>query len=204
MEDSFLNSPVFEAGGGLSTAAPPINNACLPTIYDKLDSDARAKVKVINCMLEKQLHVQEKIIFKYKDEALKLARRKKAVAEDDLKRILRKYPNMDEMPFVSIRMNFTKKRRKRSLGKFKAYSTEAIGMKGLSDVQPNESFCGRFYDHHLVGIKDRKPHRLEPETRLSKPFVLSKRLSCSDNVLNKFNRLKIFSDEFIDDDALTV
>lgn len=198
-----MNSAIFESGGNLSSIAPPINNACLPTIYDKLDADARAKVKVINCMLDKQLHVRERIIQKYKDEALKLAKRTKSVAEKDLKRILRKYPNMDDMPFMPVRMQIIKNREQRSLGKFKAYSTVAIGMKGLSDVDSNDSFCGRYYGHHVVG----QTRRLEPLSRppepLSRPLIMSKRLSSSDHLLHKFHRLKVLDGSF-DDDAMTV
>ena len=146
MEDSVLNA-LYEEGGGLSVAAPPINNACLPTVYDKLDSDARSKVKVINRMLDKQLRFQEKIIYRYRDDSLRMLQNQKAIVERDLQRILRRYPNMEEMPFLSYKVSITKQKENR-LGKFKAYSTEAVGMKGLSERVSNDPFCERYYDHH--------------------------------------------------------
>jgi hypothetical protein len=48
---------------------------------------------------------------------------KRTIVEKDLGTILRKYPNMDEMPFLSYKLSVTKKKENR-LGKFKAYSTE--------------------------------------------------------------------------------
>lgn len=204
MEDASL----FQDSGGLTVAAPPINNACVPTIYDKLDADARSKVKVINRMLEKQLVVQEKLIFRYKDDALRMLKQRTNVVKKDLQRILRKYPNMDEMPFLSYKLSLTKKKDK-NLGMFKAYSTEAIGMKGLSDDKADDPFCDRYYSHHLGGCGRRGPRRLPPlpetnnKLQISRPLILSKRLSVSDNLLN--NKLKMFN-RFgpQDDDAMTV
>jgi hypothetical protein len=88
--------------------APPINNACLPTIYDKLDSDARSKVKVINRMLQKQLGVQEKLIYRYKDDALRMLQHKRTIVEKDLGTILRKYPNTSMTTWCSNFSSFTK------------------------------------------------------------------------------------------------
>lgn len=212
MEDTILNSSLYQEGGGLSVTAPPINNACLPTIYDKLDSDARSKVKVINRMLEKQLVVQEKLIYRYRDDALRMLQHKRTIVEKDLGTILRKYPNMDEMPFLSCKLSVTKKKENR-LGQFKAYSTEAIGMKGLSENKGDDPFCDRYYGHHLEGCGRRNrlpvPRRLAPlpttnnKMHISRPLILSKKLSMSDNILH--NKLRLFYNHVPqDDDAMTV
>jgi hypothetical protein len=63
--------------------------------------------------------VQEKLIYRYKDDALRMLQHKRTIVEKDLGTILRKYPNMDEMPFLSCKLSVTKKEHR--LGKFKAY-----------------------------------------------------------------------------------
>lgn len=214
MEDSFLNSAIFQEGGGLTIAAPPINNACLPTIYDKLDAEARSKVKVINRMLDKQLRVQEKIIYKHQHDALRIGQSRKDVVERDLERILRRYPNMDELPFLSLRLNVTKKKETHSLGMFKAYSTEAIGIKGIPSTRSDDPFCDRYYCHHLKGFRGRRNRKLAPleplpqtekakTPHISRSLILSKKLSVSDHVLH--NKLQMFyKREPIEEDAMTV
>ena len=47
-------------------ALPPVNNALLPDIYDKLEADTIEKTRVANTVLDIRLSVEQKVIAKYK------------------------------------------------------------------------------------------------------------------------------------------
>ncbi|ESO91959.1 hypothetical protein LOTGIDRAFT_162963 [Lottia gigantea] len=49
-----------------NTNAPPINNALVPDIYNRLDAEIQERTRVFNTLLEKRLMVQEKVLNKHK------------------------------------------------------------------------------------------------------------------------------------------
>ena len=46
---------------------PPVNNLCVPDIFNKLDADVIERTRVLNSQLNVRLNVQERVIVKYED-----------------------------------------------------------------------------------------------------------------------------------------
>lgn len=57
--------------------APPMNNACIPDIYSKIDADTIERTRVVNAVLQFRLQVQEKLLSKYRLETEKICRKEK-------------------------------------------------------------------------------------------------------------------------------
>ena len=65
--DSFLN--MLNPDALLET--PPVNNACIPDVFNKLDADTIERTRVVNSLLDKRLEVQQKVLSKYRNQAEK-------------------------------------------------------------------------------------------------------------------------------------
>lgn len=131
---------------------PPVNNACVPDIFNKLDADAIERTRVINCQLDVRLRVQERVLVKYKSAAEQRYIREKDLVRRDLRNIVRRLPNYSEIPQLETKIQKLKKRKRRGNISAKhncVYTTEPLDMKGLADGKGDKPFCGRYFTHHL-------------------------------------------------------
>ncbi|KAK3093132.1 hypothetical protein FSP39_011524 [Pinctada imbricata] len=214
-------SRVLEAiGVGLPLGPPPINNACLPTVYDKLDADARERVRVINGLLDHRLKVQTKILDKYKRDANRVYARERAVVENDLRRTLHRLPYMSDMGRLESKyegrgLNVRQWRSEQ----YRGHYTEPKPFKELQTEKDGKPFCDRFFNHHLP-VKPRMPRFVPPLQRStddseqkplsrSEKLLLTKRMSVSDNCLSSKGRLQrdIMLNKVhlpVEDDAITI
>ncbi|XP_005098619.1 uncharacterized protein LOC101848354 [Aplysia californica] len=125
---------------------PPINNACLPDIYNRLDAEAIEKTRVANTQLALRLSSQERIISKYKHEAERYNVIEKSRAALDLSRIRQILPtvsrvaNFEEKFFRTQPMKAEKKRRSKNRKSYQAQTND-------------DSICQRCYIHHLPSKK---------------------------------------------------
>lgn len=189
----------IDIGGGTSAqSTPAINNACLPNIYDKLDADAREKVRVVNSMLNQRLQVQEKIIDKYRRESMKVMLKEKERLRYDLKKIAKKSPSVPDIRYLNFMTQYKNGRTLPEL-KFKGYTTEPHVMKGLQTEKECRPFCDRYYTHHIHTNKQDKSmtHALstgslsEVSNFPVSNLLLSKTISASDNFLAGKRRNKL-------------
>ena len=195
---------ILEAVGvGLPLGPPPINNACLPTIYNKLDADAKERVRVINGLLDHRLRVQTKILDKYVHDSKRVYAREKAVVQRDLHRTLQKLPYMEDMPYLEFKHEAkTKDFRKLKAEKLQGYITEPRPIKGVLTERENKPFCDRYFAHHIP-VRSRHFKKILPPIRSldgldrhdqplsrSEKLLLTKRMSISDNCLSSRGRLQ--------------
>ncbi|VDH97750.1 uncharacterized protein LOC143068885 [Mytilus galloprovincialis] len=168
--------------------APPVNNACLPDIYNKLDADTIEKTRVINKLLEQRLKLQEKIINKYQVRAKVVHKNEKARVRKDLKKIRNHLPNMDDMVFMDTQMQLKTLRKKHHhVHTPTGYTTTPMEMKGLASEKDDNPFCSRFYVHHMPVKSKTKPVRMSYIPGRSKDrsrgLELSRVMSASENCL---------------------
>ncbi|XP_062619601.1 uncharacterized protein LOC134281148 [Saccostrea cucullata] len=208
--------------GGLPVSAPPINNACLPNKYDRLDAEARKKTKVINGLLDYRLKVQVRTLEKYKRDADKLLKKEKAKIQHELKSFNKKLPHMDDLPYLRLRLPMKTSEE----NSFKTHVTQPKPLKGILSEMEDKPFCDRFFHHHVPGvprIEKQKPFyttslqsvNAESENdsvlnRRKSNLLISKRLSMSETCLSAradFERSFVLSKEptvFPEDDAMTI
>lgn len=131
-------------------AAPPVNNACLPDIYNKLDADTIEKTRVVNNLLDQRLRIQEKILSKYKTRALVCCKNEKERVRKDLRKIHKHLPNMDDMYYMDTQMQLkTLRKRQHHVHTPTGYTTTPKDMGGLASEKDENPFCSRFYVHHM-------------------------------------------------------
>lgn len=195
-------------------AAPPVNNACLPDIYNKLDADTIEKTRVINKLLEQRLKIQENIINKYQVRAQVCYKHEKERVRKELRKIQRHLPNMNEMLYMDTQMQLkTLRKRHHHVHTPTGYTTTPKEMKGLASEKDDNPFCSRFYVHHMPVKAKTKivrngcyPGRSKDKSR---GLVLTRVMSASENCLVSGmanmdllgSSLKRSDDE---DDAMTV
>ncbi|XP_052106013.1 uncharacterized protein LOC127738707 [Mytilus californianus] len=196
-------------------AAPPVNNACLPDIYNKLDADTIEKTRVINKLLEQRLKLQEKIINKYQVRATVVHKNEKARVRKDLKKIRNHLPNMDDMVFMDTQMQLKTLRKKHHhVHTPTGYTTTPMEMKGLASEKDDNPFCSRFYIHHMPVKSRTKPVRMARyipgrSKDRSRGLELSRVMSASENCLvSGMANLDLLGGSLSrtvdDDDAMTV
>lgn len=131
-------------------AAPPVNNACLPDIYNKLDADTIEKTRVVNKLLEQRLRIQEKILNKYQTRAQMCCKNEKERVRNDLKKIHKHLPNMDDMYYMDTQMQLkTLRKRQHHVHTPTGYTTTPKDIRGLASEKEENPFCSRFYVHHM-------------------------------------------------------
>ncbi|XP_048738091.1 uncharacterized protein LOC125652748 [Ostrea edulis] len=208
--------------GGLPVSAPPINNACLPNVYNKLDAEALKKTKVPNGLLDYRLKVQIRMLEKYRRDADKVHKKEKAKIQRDLRTFDRKLPNMDDMPYLKLKipMKTTEE------SAFKTFVTQPKPLKGIVSEREDKPFCDRFFHHHVPGVQklDKQTHSYTTSLQSIKSenqddsvltdskskLLLSKRLSMSETCLSArgdFERSFLLNKEptaVPDDDAITI
>ncbi|XP_053401133.1 uncharacterized protein LOC128557608 [Mercenaria mercenaria] len=129
---------------------PPVNNACLPDIYNKLDANAIEKTKVLNMQLSFRLKLQEKVLSKYRNAAEQRYTREKDKLRMDLRNICRRMPNYADIPRLETKVKTLRKGRKAKTSQKHdcVFTTEPLDMKGISE-KDDKPFCDRFLTHHL-------------------------------------------------------
>lgn len=130
---------------------PPVNNACVPDIYNKLDANAIEKTKVINMQLSFKLKVQEKVLLKYKNAAEQRYAREREKVRMDLRNIGRRLPNYADIPRLETKVKKLRrgKRAKNGPKHDCVFTTEPLDMKGISTEKDDKPFCDRYFSHHL-------------------------------------------------------
>lgn len=131
---------------------PPVNNLCVPDIFNKLDADAIERTRVINSQLDVRRQVQERVIVKYKSAAEQRYIRERDRVRKDLRQIVRRLPNYSEIPQLETKIHRLKKKKRRSNVTPKhncVYTTEPLDMKGLADGKEDKPYCDRYFSHHL-------------------------------------------------------
>lgn len=143
---------------------PPVNNALLPDIYNKLDAGTIEKTRVANSVLDLRLGVEQKIIAKYRREAERMFQSQKTSAVADLSRIAQKLPSQLAQP---------------QLGSYK--TSKGMNQKGYMTERNGEAICQRCYIHHLPTKK--RFYKAEPKTPSPNPFeILVSQLPGKDEV----------------------
>ncbi|RUS73597.1 hypothetical protein EGW08_018640 [Elysia chlorotica] len=111
---------------------PPVNNALLPDIYNKLDAGTIQKTRQANTVLDMRLSVQQKLIAKYRQEAKRMLQSQKVSAFADLSRIAQKLPSkLDEPNLDSVKIS------------------KRLSQRGYMTGKNVEIVCHRCYIHHL-------------------------------------------------------
>lgn len=208
--------------GGLPVSAPPINNACLPNVYNKLDAEVKKKTKVVNGLLDYRLQVQCRMLEKYRRDVEKVHKKEKAKIQRELKTFDRKLPYMEDMTYLKIKLP-TKSGKEHD---YKTHVTQPKPLKGIISEREDKPFCDRFFHHHVPGVP--KLEKQQPfftsslqsvksehhddlaVSRRNSKVLLSKRLSMSETCLSArgdFERSFILTKEptlLIEDDAMTI
>lgn len=130
---------------------PPVNNACVPDIYNKLDASTIEKTKVINLQLKHRLQIQEKVLVKYRNAAEQRYTVERDKVRSELRNIFRRLPNYADIPHLETKVKKLRKGRKAktTLKHDCVFTTEPLDMKGLSTEKGDKPFCDRFITHHL-------------------------------------------------------
>ncbi|XP_046355828.1 uncharacterized protein LOC124134823 [Haliotis rufescens] len=119
-----------------SNSAPPVNNALLPDIYNKLDADLQERTRVINTQLDKRLSMQERVLNKYRRAAERLYKEESIRVRQDLVKINKK------LPAVGNIRNFC-------LGYISRKKKHGRKRKGIPEEKIDMPFCERHFIHHL-------------------------------------------------------
>ncbi|OWF36115.1 uncharacterized protein LOC110442102 [Mizuhopecten yessoensis] len=210
---------------GLPLGAPPINNACLPTLFNKLDANVRERNRVRNSFLDHSLRFQQKIIDKYHMQAMRFYVREKNNLGKDIKRIIKKTPNLEDIPYLeanALKGNF---QRKEDISvPYKGYCTEPKEFNTIQTATESKPFCVRYFCHHFPKkpkfMRNRKLPPLKSvddsfRQTTSKGLLLSQRFSASDHFLASGNtrHSQLNSDSSlgsqrsilsVEDDAMTI
>ncbi|KAJ8309291.1 hypothetical protein KUTeg_014165 [Tegillarca granosa] len=199
--------------------APPVNNACVPNIYNKLDAETIERTRVINALLDKQLAVQEKVLNKYRNHAEQMYKKERELVWKELKSTRKRLPSMASLPntdaikkYKEIRKSYAKVRT--PIG----YTTTPIET-GLSTEKDNKPFCKRFFIHHqpeksswykqIIKNVAHGQRRFGLQSGRSKGksrhLLISRGLSASENCLVAGKSLPIIENVPHDDeDAMTI
>ncbi|KAL4238533.1 hypothetical protein ACF0H5_003240 [Mactra antiquata] len=130
---------------------PPVNNACVPDIYNKLDAGAIERTKVINTQLNVKLRVQERVILKYRSAAESRYIRERDKLRAEMRNINRRLPNYADIPHLETKLKKLRKSKKpkKNLLHDCVFTTEPVDIKGLSAEKDDKPFCDRYITHHL-------------------------------------------------------
>ncbi|XP_067680942.1 uncharacterized protein [Haliotis asinina] len=122
--------------GSNSNSAPPVNNALLPDIYNKLDADLQERTRVINTQLDKRLSMQERVLNKYRRAAERLYNEEAIRVRQDLVKINKKLPAIGNIRNFCLGYISRKKKHHRK-------------RKGIPEERIEMPFCERHFIHHL-------------------------------------------------------
>ena len=144
--DSFLN--MLNPDALMET--PPVNNACIPDVFNKLDADTIERTRVVNSLLDKRLEVQQKVLSKYRNQAEKFHRHEQQKVVKELRKVRRRLPYMNDEPTLDTKDKVKLFRMAQShvrtpLG----YTTVPKEPNGVSTEKDDRPFCARFFTHHL-------------------------------------------------------
>lgn len=128
---------------------PPVNNACVPDIFNKLDAGAIERTKVVNTHLTFQLRVQEKVLTKYRNAAEQRFLRERDKVRSDLRNIVRRMPNYADIPHLETKIKKLQNKKRDRTKHDCVFTTEPLDMKGLMTEKEEKPFCDRFFTHHL-------------------------------------------------------
>ncbi|XP_033726272.1 uncharacterized protein LOC117315947 [Pecten maximus] len=214
----------MDVAGLLPLGAPPINNACLPTLFNKLDASVRERNRVRNSFLDHNMRFQQKIIDKYHVQAMRYYVREKEKLGKDIRRIMKKTPNLEDIPYLEANNQLGNFQKKDNNVPYKGYCTEPREFNTVQTTTESKPFCVRYFCHHLPKkpkfMRNRKLPPLQSADdnfrhTTSKGLLLSQRFSASDHFLASGNTQHSLlnsdsslgsqmSPMFIDDDAMTI
>lgn len=131
-----------------NVSAPPVNNACVPDIYNKLDADTIERTRVINALLDKQLAVQEKVLNKYRNHAEQMYKKERERVWKELKVTRKRLPSVASLPNTEAIKKYKEIRKAHTHVRTPIGYTTTPLETGLSTERDNKPFCERFYIHH--------------------------------------------------------
>ena len=131
--------------------APPINNLCVPDIYNKLDANVIERTRVINTLLDTKLKVQQKVLTKYKLQAEQMYKRERDRIRHECVGIRRRLPNVSEFDQTVTTKSQIKKMRKVQchVRTPLLFTTTPREIKGIPAEKDDRPFCNRYVTHHL-------------------------------------------------------
>ncbi|XP_069102633.1 uncharacterized protein [Argopecten irradians] len=214
----------MDVAGLLPLGAPPTNNACLPTLFNKLDANVRERNRVRNSLLDHNMRFQQKIIEKYHSQAMRYYVREKERLGKDIRRIVKKTPNLEDIPYLEAHNQIGNFQKKENKVTYKGYCTEPKEFNTIQTSTESKPFCVRYFCHHFPKkpkfMRNRKLPPLQSfddnfRNTTSKGLLLSQRLSASDHFLASGNTQHslLNSDSplgsqrspiLIEDDAMTI
>ncbi|XP_064600917.1 bridging integrator 2-like [Liolophura sinensis] len=117
---------------------PPVNNALVPSIYNKLDAQCQKRTHVINNVLDKRRVVQERVISRNRDLQERIHAKQTAILKDDLRRIGKRMPS-----FAKLYKNTDMDLLEQQVKDF------PVPYSKLSVSLPEERcYCFRYFEHH--------------------------------------------------------
>lgn len=132
----------------VSKNPPPVNNACMPDIYNKLDAETIEKTRVVNSLLDVRLSIQEKVLNKYQIAAERRYTKERDKVKTELRKISRRLPNYSDIPHLEAKI--VKYKRRKCINKHDCvFTTEPIGINGVATERDGRPFCDRYFSHHL-------------------------------------------------------
>ena len=132
----------------VSKNPPPVNNACMPDIYNKMDADTIERTRVVNSLLDVRLSIQEKVLKKYQTAAERRISKEKDKVKTELRKISRRLPNYSDIPHLEAKI--IKYKRRKSMNKHDCvFTTHPVGINGIPAEKDDRPFCDRFFTHHM-------------------------------------------------------
>ena len=220
LPDPNTNSTNMDVIPMISKNPPPVNNACMPDIYNKLDADTIEKTRVVNSLLDVRLRIQEKVLAKYQTAAELRYSKERDRVKRELRKISRRLPNYSDIPHLESKI--IKYKRRKSLNKHDCvFTTEPKGLNGIPAEKDDRPYCDRYFTHHLPTkarwYKDVLPFvkkgismpDLRPRERVG---ILGIRDIVRDHPVSRLPSLRAMDDNFVssklhirdDDDSKTV
>ncbi|XP_060076259.1 uncharacterized protein LOC132555894 [Ylistrum balloti] len=215
----------MDVAGLLPLGAPPINNACLPTLFNKLDANVKERNRVRNSFLEHKMRFQQKIIDKYHFQAMRHYIREKEKIGKDMRKIIQRTPNLEDIPYLEANNPVGNFHKKDSYGlPYKGYCTEPKEFNSVQTTTESKPFCVRYFCHHFPKKpKFKRNRKLPPLQSVDDNFrypatnglLLSQRFSASDHFLasgntrhSQLNSISSLESQIptieVEDDAMTI
>ncbi|KAK6183001.1 hypothetical protein SNE40_010559 [Patella caerulea] len=171
-----------------SVSAPPVNNALLPDIYNRLDAELIERTRVVNSLLDKRLSMQEKVLNKYRRSAEVIYKKETVKIRKELSRI------RHSLPTVGFAHNLNAGLRK---------DRKVHGRRrGMPITEKDENpFCERHFIHFLP---NKRKYYFKPKTPEESPTPPKSPLLPIRSVPNDVNgRIAVRVNEMDSRDPLT-
>lgn len=117
---------------------PPVNNALVPSIFNKLDAHCQERTRVINNVLDKRRIVQERVISRNRDLQERIHAKQSAFLKEDLRRIGKRMPSFAKL-YKNTDMELLERQVKE----------HPVPYSKFSACLPEERhYCFRYFEHH--------------------------------------------------------